>query len=314
MLDNERNTYKEGDFQVSDILMLCFKPLITDLYSNADSLIKATTIHKELETGYPRCDDFSELIAEIELYDNNVENSLNAVFNDNQFVGIIGMLFEPGDDFGYLIGPIFKEEYHTENNIIKTVSAYKENIKEQFKTIKTVVSENNNMYKAGIEKLNWKYLKTQREMCYDLDVNKTIRKNYLIKGFSKDNHSDRNGIISIFKNSFNWSESDKRENEIFEVGEIAVYRSMDNEILGAVNYCMVEGTNFSRVEYVAVDPLNRQKGIGADLVNYVLNESFERGKEKVYLSTDYESKAVNLYERLGFYNTIASRIYQNMEL
>lgn len=76
----------------------------------------------------------------------------------------------------------------------------------------------------------------------------------------------------------------------------------DNSLLG---YIYIEGKRKFRegnVEYIAVAPHARQKGIGKDLLNYGLYELFHHiGAEEISLCVGCENnEAIQLYKKVGF--------------
>ncbi|GAB6086894.1 GNAT family N-acetyltransferase [Alkaliphilus crotonatoxidans] len=280
-------------------------------YKLSDMLIKK--IHKEkfLEMGYPRCDNFKELVSEIEIYKNTLENSLIAIYDERHFIGLIGLLFSPENEFAYLIGPLLGKEYHSEENVRQIIEKYLVKYAKQFKKIQVVISDNNIVSKKVIQSLGWTYKKTQKEMCFDLvNWKSQYIKLSCIETVSICDSKMKAEAMNVFYNVFNWEESSDIEEELFTEGKVAVYRDSNAECVGVVQFCMVEGTNFSRLEYVGVKSNCRSQGVGASLIRHVLNESEKRGKEKVFLSTDFDNQAANLYQKLGFYETVISQIYE----
>ncbi|MCB2300838.1 GNAT family N-acetyltransferase [Clostridium tagluense] len=73
-----------------------------DDYDFIGEMIDYSNKNIDKELGYPRCDNLGELLAEIELYENTLENSLFIISYDDKPIALGGYLYTEGDDECYL--------------------------------------------------------------------------------------------------------------------------------------------------------------------------------------------------------------------
>ena len=76
----------------------------------------------------------------------------------------------------------------------------------------------------------------------------------------------------------------------------------DNNIIGAIMfYCNDLTSKVAYINYYAVLPERRQKGIGSQLMDFSLKKSLEQGMEKIGVHTwSSNKKTLKLYEGMGF--------------
>jgi len=275
-----------------------------------DELLKCSNENCELGIGYPRCDDLGELIAEVELYDNTLNNSICVIYDEEKPIAIGGWLYTEGESEGYFIGPIVIKEYFNEENVKNIINLILESKKYHFVDLKGVCTESNKILNKCYKDIGWKYKNTCREMCYDLD--NTIKEvKWEVNEFSKDKVSECDDIFNILDTTFNWNGNRENYDELLRNGyNVGCILEGNEKIIGLVVWAYLKDVDFSRLEYIVVHENYRNKGIGESLINYVINDSEKKSVKKIYLSTEINNKAANLYSKTGFYDTVVSNIYE----
>lgn len=263
------------------------------------------------ELGYPRCDDLTELLSEIELYENTVEESVCSIYHENIPVAVGGYLYTHGENKGYLIGPITIEEYHSKENIKRFIDMILNSKKNIFSKLEVVVSQNNKLLNDSYLELGWNYKITQREMCFDTDTVKDYSSKYIIKEIDKNNVEHIDDVFKLLDKAFKWNGNCENIKELLkEDYKLAGVVDEDNSIIGVVSWSYLRGVDFSRLEYLVVNKDYRGNGIGEALVNYVIKDGIYNKVNRIYLSTDIDNNAANLYKKVGFYDTLVSKIYE----
>tara|TARA_B100000073_G_C23644085_1_gene537841 strand:+ start:649 stop:1092 length:444 start_codon:yes stop_codon:yes gene_type:complete len=69
----------------------------------------------------------------------------------------------------------------------------------------------------------------------------------------------------------------------------------------------------SELNFLAIHPLFRKKGLGTTLMHKLIQQSFDENIEKIFLEVSAENKtAIDLYRKMGFETIrIRSKYYQN---
>jgi len=81
----------------------------------------------------------------------------------------------------------------------------------------------------------------------------------------------------------------------------------DGQVAGCALWMYMGGTDFGRLEYLAVDPAFRRRGVGAALVVHVNTDAHGAGARAMYLSLGSENNsAARLYLRCGFAEKVRS--------
>ncbi|WDV44878.1 GNAT family N-acetyltransferase [Clostridiaceae bacterium M8S5] len=278
-----------------------------------DEMLKYSFNNSEAGIGYPRCEDLKELIAEIKIYENELKNCICIILYENERVGISGLLYSPEDQYGYMIGPIIKPKHSTKPIIKEIIGLVKQSKKDTLKTIYATITDENTLLKDCYLELDWTYKSTDREMCFDISDEIVYNQTkYQVQNLNKKNEKVINGIFRLFDRVFKWQGDRKRIEEFLKEGYKLGYVVNDSkEIIGAVCSDYLDDMDFSRLEYVAVDEKHRGKGIGRAMIEHVINQSANKNIKQVYLSTDIDNNASNLYSKIGFYDTVISHSYKS---
>ena len=73
----------------------------------------------------------------------------------------------------------------------------------------------------------------------------------------------------------------------------------------------VEGTDFARLEYIAVQSAYRKQGIAKALLESMLyNVAKDKEVKRIFLSVDVGSNAVSVYRQAGFEETLQADMYE----
>lgn len=291
--------------------MFSLRPFAKEDKYFVEKMLEHSNVNRAYELGYPRCDNLKELIAEIELYENTLEESIYIIFYEEKPIGISGYLYTPNEGEGYIIGPIVNEEFNFQESMKIIISLVLENKMEMFNTLEAVVSHKNLILDKCYEELGWKYKKTSREMRYDIDGVKKEEGTWSVNLIDKSDKKIVDGSFKLLDKAFRWNGNRDKINELLtDEYKLACVLNERNKVIGVVCWAYLEDINFSRLEYVVVGEKYRKKGIGQALINYIINDSIDNKVKYVYLSTNISNEAVNIYKSSGFYDTVISNIYK----
>ena len=266
--------------------------------------------NNEYGIGYPRCDDFNELASEVQVYENTVDNSICLIFHEDKLIGFGGFLYTEGETSGYLIGPLLKKEYPTKENIKEIINLILENSNYKFKSLIGVCLKENTVLNESYLESGLVHKSTQREMCFDIDK-KERKVDYNIKELKNEEVANSEEVFGILSKTFEWGEDRENFEELLrDEYKTACVFNEENKIVGLVVWAFLQDVSFSRLEYLVVDEEYRRRGIGKAMINYVINDS--KDMENIYLSTGIKNNAVNLYSKIGFYDTLVSNIYERV--
>lgn len=284
-----------------------------DNHKFINELLRYSNENNEFGIGYPRCEDFRELLSEVELYENTLNNSICVVYDEEKPIAIGGFLYSDGEDEGYFIGPIITKEYFNEENAKAIMNTILESKNYHFEVLKGVCTEENQILSKCYIDAGWKYLNTNREMCYTID-NKTKEVKWKVNEICKDKLLEYDEIFNILDRTFKWN-GNKEEYTEFLKDEYKVGCVMESnaKVIGIVVWAYLKDVDFSRLDYIVVDENYRKKGIGESMINYVINDSNKNGVKNIYLSTGINNKAANVYSKVGFYDTVISSVYERKQ-
>ena len=178
------------------------------------------------------------------------------------------------------------------------------------KFLAVCTDENKVLNKCYIEN-GWNYKETQREMCFKIDKVKRDVK-FKVNELSIDKLKDNEAIFNLLDKNFNWHGHKENYNELLrdEYKTGCVFNN-ENEVIGVVVWSFLDNVDFSRLEYIVVNENYRNRGIGRAMINHIINDSNNNGVKNIFLSTGIKNNAANLYNLVGFYDTVISNIYSN---
>ncbi|SEP99646.1 GNAT family N-acetyltransferase [Piscibacillus halophilus] len=257
--------------------------------------------------GYPRVESLDVLKAEIAEYDHTLENCVFIIERDENPIGFTGYLFEPGDDEAYVIGPVFTEKEHSEHNVSEILEMLREQA--TFSRLMITTPSKNQITNSALQRLGWKRTHQQLEMQFNL---RNIQPYSIKHPILPTDQKMLPKVAELFKEAFNWENAEERlQHELNEFGMESALIEHGEQLMGAILWDDVDGTNFVRLEDVAVNPIARRQGIASDLIKYVLIQSKHNSNEKVFLAVDLDNtSAIKLYETLGFKETMINYSYE----
>lgn len=281
-----------------------------DDYDFISKMLDYSNMDIKGEIGYPRCDDINELLSEIELYDNSLEESICIIYHMDKPVALSGYLYTPGENEGYLIGPICTQEYYCKKNLKAMIELVLNSRKNMFNKLEAVISINNILLNESYLELGWTLKETQREMCFDINTPQNYSSKYDIKEINENDTTAINDAFVLLDKTFKWNGNRNKIDELLkEEYKLGIAVDKNNNVCGVVSWAYVDDVEFSRLEYLVVKEEYRKKGIGESMINYVINDSIVNKMKRIYLSTSENNDAANLYRKIGFYDTIVSNIY-----
>lgn len=280
-------------------------------YNYISTMLDYSNKNNNLELGYPQCEDLNELIAEIESYENTIDDCLYIVYHKDVPIALVGYLYTPGKKDGYLYGPIIIEEYCSKKNCKKIINLMMNSKKNVFYGLEALVSRNNELLDESFLELGWSYEGSQIGMCFDTDnVKKTLVKHNIVE-IDKNNFKDMESVFKLLDNAFNWNGDHNRMDEVLQdICKWGCVFDKNNAVIGVVAWDYMDKVDFSGLEYVVVNKEYRRNGIGESMIRYVINDSIDNNMKHIFLSTDIDNKAANLYKRIGFYNKVIFNMYE----
>ncbi|WP_257349243.1 GNAT family N-acetyltransferase [Pseudalkalibacillus decolorationis] len=279
-----------------------------------DELIRESWKDENQAIGYPRCKDLSELVAEIEIYENTIEHCVYTVTRNGDRVGMVGFLHSPGDSEGYLIGPFLNPTINRAIWLPRVLTKFISKLHNDHQHVDACVVETNNLLCDTLVGMNWKELNRQTEMKWELGTEATTihdDKFNFSELIIKEN-SAFNQIAEVMGNGLGWESPKTRLVQYLdEAYKVHYVTDQTNKVMGAVIWTIVGGTDFGRLEYLAVNPADRRNGIGAQLIHYVFQQTERAGIPRLYLSLDSNNtNALRLYKKVGFKETVRSVIFR----
>lgn len=260
--------------------------------------------------GYPRFDSIEELKGELELYESSLKDCVSIIEAESESVGIGGLLFSKEDSYGYFIPPMVKGMEIQKESYIDMVNYVLENYAQENKKVIFVVPVLNDILLSSVKSIGGSYKETQREMCFQINSDHKYTINGVRDVLKSDNNSFKN-TIQVMGDIFDWEDIEEYEKEFLDDEyRLSYMMNEKGEIIGGACWGNVNGGDFARLEYVAVKATERGKGYGRTMIEHVINSTKKLGRDKVYLSTEIENDAANLYKSMGFYDTVVSQIYE----
>lgn len=272
--------------------------------SLVDELCRLSWNQPEQGTGYPRVEDFHELQVEIESYNNKPEECLKVLLDEGVAVGYYGFLWEPGEDVAFLIGPVVHTKYHKSEIYHKLLEHIESEADALFTRLISSVSKQNQLFYQTIEG-KWCKRYEEIEMGFDVQRKELVENQYPIANLSKGDLLFKS--ISQLLGSIDGWENPCEELKAYmeEDGMKVSYITENESLMGALMWDEMEGTNFWRLEDVAVVEEYRGKGVATVLIYDLLARAKHYNAKSLFLSVEKDNKsAYKLYKNLGFYETV----------
>lgn len=119
----------------------------------------------------------------------------------------------------------------------------------------------------------------------------------IIRDVFEEYHAPQNGTVY----------SDPTTDDLFQMfrtqKSILWIAELDNQVVGSCGIYPTEGLSGNTVELVKfyLSPSSRRKGVGKKLIEQTIQSALDFGYKRLYLESFPEfSKAINMYEKLGF--------------
>ncbi len=266
--------------------------------------------------GYPRCADEHELMAELALYDNELERHLFIVCDAaGAAVGCTGFLVSATDAVCYLIGPLLHGAWRT----VETAEHTLELVLAQRIAPGALVGyiEDENVILAEAMRRNgWHRGAAQLEMSCGIPATEagclTVAGQPPIRQLSSSGDPGFPAAAKMLGRHHDWSSDPQaRLADYLDDGyQLAVAESAGN-LAGCVVWIHVSGTDFGRLDYLSVSEEFRGRSYGTALTRHVLAEAARtHAIERIFLSVDPANEAARrVYRACGFEEGIASRQY-----
>ncbi|MGM8216685.1 GNAT family N-acetyltransferase [Bacillaceae bacterium W0354] len=260
---------------------------------------------------YPRVSCYQELITEIEEYRNTLENSVLIIYHNDEHIGFTGFLFEQGDEEAFIIGPVLKKEKHSKCMMESVIQVMQDKSNGLFDKLLLSTSSKNIITNESLKELDWKLTYEQTEMKYDIVGQVNINTSQQISMLDVSNEEMVKQAADLFAKEFRWENAEHTLRHYLEnFGMEAAFIEEDGTLLGSVLWHHMDGTHFYRLEDIAVHQHIRGKGIGRDLIHFVINQAAQSNVSTIYLAVDHDNViARKLYKNIGFTGTIQANTY-----
>jgi ribosomal protein S18 acetylase RimI-like enzyme len=280
-------------------------------------LFAESNVRDELGIGYPRCDDAAEILAELALYDATLEDSFYVLRRgDHRCVGTLGFLFDDDMPFAYLAGPLLDEG--ARHRLEEAVGCAEDIARSRFPALRNSVSAGNRALMAALDRRGWKPHHENLEMAFDLDRPPPgPPADVEIEQLAGRDAPWFFAVARLLARTHGWADGEQRLAEYLEQGYRAAFVRAGRvttggqaEAAGAVMWLHLEGTTFSRLDYVSTHEDWRGQGVGAALVHHAIVAARSSGDQRLYLALDPGNTAAHrLYLRAGFRDNLRSVIY-----
>ncbi|MGE6785487.1 GNAT family N-acetyltransferase [Ensifer adhaerens] len=277
---------------------------------------------------YPRCETADELIAEFKLYGLNWRRGLRILETTwGSPVAAFGFLYSPEDlargtmiersdgAVAYSLGPYcFDEDTAV---AVECVLAWMERLAaRRFGALRLCVSAENRALRETVLRRGWAEEEQSLEMVWVAADNQPpsgARGIWTVLRLTDRDDLRLPQLAVLLADHFQWSDdrTDRLTEHLAEGYRIG-YVFAEGAVLGACVWLKVAGTDFGRLEYLAVTPEARRRHIGTSLVHVALEDLRSAGCKQVFLSMDPSATAARaVYTAHGFVSTLQ---YSTFEL
>ena len=271
--------------------------------------------------GYPRFEDVDELLAELRLYEQSLSEAFVVLLDGDRPAGVVGVLGEPGDETGYLAGPLVAAGPAPDVVRFGLCEGVALGRRRGHARLTACIQDENTRLLCHLERSGWTRHATSIEMEVEL------RPGYdgvmpRAAGASHDGHVvlvEGHRDNAVFRAAARLLAEEERWDGPTEVRLIALleegYRCgaaiAAGEVVGTAVWIKLDGTTFGRLDYLVVRAATRRRGVGSSLVGAALRSLREASADTVYLSVDPANVAARgLYEKHGFRPTIQAVSYR----
>jgi len=291
---------------------------IVDLFRSASS---GDPIHG---IAYPRWDSEAEVFSELDAYGATLSKSVYLLRGGT--AGITGLLGGPEDDHAYVIGPILREprdDVHYANILVALEPLAKER---NLAVLRTCVPADADVRLRALKMRGYACKSTAVEMVMKgAEVERPTAKtlaNVRIEPLTPSSPTEWfTSLVGLLRDKLECDGSASDVERLrgylippYRVSVAFAAAASDREPVGVV--ITWADTDFARVEYLAVSPAARKRGIGEALMNDAIHHLREsHGKTAtpldIFLQVDeWRTPAIRLYERIGFTQSQVSMIFE----
>jgi ribosomal protein S18 acetylase RimI-like enzyme len=274
---------------------------------------RSTSVSQE-GSGYPRCEDETELLAELALYENSFEDNIFVVCDGaGQPVGFGGFLVSDTDDAGYLVGPMLTGTWRT-TPVAADVVRQLVRLPIGGLVLLSYVEEDNVVLAQALIDCDWRPDEVRLEMCYDLTGDPPMETGtghgFTVRRLTGPDDPAFRPTADLLGRQHRWSRPyAARLADYVDDGYHIVLAEQDDDLAGCAVWIHVEHTNFGRLDYLSVAEPFQRRSCGSLLTEHVLADAkHAEGVEHVYLSVDPANDVAHrLYLRHGFVDNVRSR-------
>jgi len=286
--------------------MISYSKIKKENYAFLDELFNLSSDYHELGIAYPR-GDLEDIIAELEDYEQKIDENFYIITNGQENIGTIGYILE--EKKVILVGPIFKKSYHKSEIFIDILSKFLKNELPIINLNATiyVVNENKELISA-LARLGFKEKNKRLSMTYDVDTfTAEAYEENAVKNITKEEIICLNRIRELFDKNMPYR-IDGTINKFLEYlsdGYKISVLSIDDNIVGFIIWTWFNNLHFGRVDYLCVDGCHQKKGYGKRLMSYAINEIL-----KIKIDVENSKEEFNLlHVELAQSNSLALKSY-----
>jgi ribosomal protein S18 acetylase RimI-like enzyme len=261
--------------------------------------------------GYPRWEDEADISAEYALLGSSLVNNL-FFLEFGGVRGLSGFLASDEDTETYIVGPMFDRAVHADV-ARASVEAVEREAARRFEKIRACVQSENTVLLEALTARSWRCFAQQSEMKLDL-----AGCMHEPSGFARllDQGEAPEALLcwiaDLLHRTMGWKPGDTpRVREYLDDGYLVTTLSVGDRPAGIGMGCALQGTDFGRVEYLAIEPEFQGRGLGTHLLRDMVARLRREGLKEVFLAVEDErTNARRLYEREGFRATVRSKNFE----
>ncbi len=278
---------------------------------------RSTSVSEE-GIGYPRCEDETELLAELALYDTTLEDGIRVLCDGSgEALGFGGFLVSDADEATYLVGPLLVEAGRTPRIATEALRRLVA-CPIGGRSLLNYVEEDNVLLDQALRDTGWRPGPAQLEMRHAVTARSgpaiatpppppwPVRS---LTGVADPLFQD---VAELLGRQHRWtSDPAARLADLVKDGYRVAVAEHGRRAAGCVLWIYLDDTDFGRLDYLSVREDCQRRSLGTALTRHVLDDAHRTaGIEHVYLSLDPANGAARrLYQRCGFAETVRSRRY-----
>jgi ribosomal protein S18 acetylase RimI-like enzyme len=274
---------------------------------------RSTSIPQE-GIGYPRCEDETELLAELALYDNKLQDSIRIVCEaaSGRPLGFGGFLVSDTDETTYVVGPLLAGDDRTPEIAAEALRRLV-GCPVGGKTLVNYVEEDNAVLSEALRETGWRPGSVQLEMRYEVAARPVPPPaTWPIRPLEGARDPAFGQVAALLARQHRWTSGpEARLAGYLDDGYRVALTEDEGHLAGCVLWIYLDDTDFGRLDYLSVDEPFQRRGLGTALTRHMLADAHRtKDIEYVYLSLDPANAGAHLlYQGCGFADTVRSRKY-----